>query len=230
MALFIIWHDLKLGSKYRVNTIKPENLKSLTIIEGDISKSSPYEAVSYYLLEKILKSFRNVSNAASLIDLGCGKGRVMVVSAFFGFSSVTGIDFAKELCKEAEMNMKKIEPEFRNLKWKVICQDVLNYKIQSADTVFFMSNPFNQDILRNFLGKIETSLKNHPRTIWFLYAIPVHQDILQQFDYKVLQEIHPIRRLKAVIMEKQSLTPEITHRNDNDINPSFNPLNLKRST
>ncbi|MGH2564976.1 MAG: hypothetical protein ACRDE5_10705, partial [Ginsengibacter sp.] len=48
LASFIIWHEIKRGPKYRINTVKPENLRKLTILEGDISKSSPYEAVSFY--------------------------------------------------------------------------------------------------------------------------------------------------------------------------------------
>lgn len=207
LAFFVIWHELKRGPKYRINTVKPENLRKLTIREGDISKSSPYEAVSYYLLETILESFRKFSNASSIVDLGCGKGRVMVAAAYFGFVSVTGIDFAKELCEESEKNMKKIEDKFYNLKWKVICKDILNYKIEANNEVFFINNPFEKEILNKFLEKLEMSLKNYPRTVWFLYAIPVHLDLLLQYNYTIIDEIHPIKRLHAVILKKAAPSP-----------------------
>lgn len=204
LAFFVIWHELKRGPKYRINTVKPENLRKLTIREGDISKSSPYEAVSYYLLEAVLESFRKFSSSSSIVDLGCGKGRVMAAAAYFDFVSITGIDFAKELCEEAEKNMKKIEDKFYNLKWKVICKDVLNYNIHADDKVFFMFNPFEKEILEKFLEKMETSLKKFPRTTWFLYASPLHLDVLLQYNYKIIAQIHPIKRLHAVILKKDS--------------------------
>lgn len=203
LALFVMWHELKRGTKYGINTVKPESLKRLTITEGDVTKSSPYEAVSYYLLESLLKAFRKFSNASSIIDLGCGKGRVMVTSAFYGFTSITGIDFAKELCEEAEKNMKKTETKFKSLKWKVICKDVLNYQIQDDDQVFFMSNPFEKEILTTFLDKIEISLKKYPRTIWFLYSIPVYLETMLQHNYKIIYHIRPERKLSAAILKKE---------------------------
>lgn len=208
LASFIIWHEIKRGPKYGINTVMPESLKKLTIPEGDISKSSPYEAVSFYLLEIVLNSFRKFSNSPSIVDLGCGKGRVMAAAAFFGFTSITGIDFAKELCEEAIKNMKKIESRFKHLQWNVVYKDVLNYTILSSDKVFFMSNPFDKGILKKFLEKIEISLKSFPRTIWFIYASPLHLDVLLQYEYKILQHIHPNRMLNAVILKKASLSSE----------------------
>lgn len=199
-----MWHEIKRGPKYGINTVKPEQLKYLTITEGEVEKGSPYEAVSYYLLEKVLSTFRKFSKATALVDLGCGKGRVMVVSVFFGFVTVTGIDFAKELCVEAKKNMARIEPLFKKIEWDVICKDVLNYEIRNTDSVFFMFNPFEKEILEKFLQKIDISLKKAPRTIWFLYASPVHLKTILNYNFKIIQHIHPGKKLNAVIMKKDN--------------------------
>ena len=202
LAVFIIFHEIKRGPKYKINTVKPEKLHSLTISKGDISNSSPYEAVSYYLLEKLLIAFRKFSDDKIIVDLGCGKGRVMVVAAHFGFISITGIDFAKELCQEAEANMENVEKKFPDLKWKVICSDVLNYIITSGDTVFFMFNPFTKSILEKFLQKVEQSFIKTPRTIYFLYVSPLHIDVLLKFGYKIIYHINPNKKLEAAIVIK----------------------------
>ena len=202
LAVFIIFHEIKRGPKYRINTVKPENLHKLTILEGDINKSSPYEAVSYYLLEKLLIAFRKFSDNTSIVDLGCGKGRVMVVAAHFGFISVTGIDFAKELCEQARSNMENVEKKFPDLKWNVICKNVLSYDITSNDSVFFMFNPFTKDILEKFLQKLEQSLIDTPRKIYFLYASPLHLTVLLKYGYKTIYHLNPAKNLKAVIIEK----------------------------
>src|SRR4030095_15873488 len=78
LAIFITWHEIKRGPKYNINTIKPVSLDALSIAEGDISKSSPYEALNYYILETLLENFRKLfPREKSIIDIGSGKGRVM---------------------------------------------------------------------------------------------------------------------------------------------------------
>ena len=204
LATFIIFHEIKRGPKYGINTVKPEKLHKLSIREGDTRKGSPYEAVSYYLLEKLLSAFRKFSDSKSIIDLGCGKGRVMVVAAYFGFTSITGVDFAKELCEEAKSNMIKVQKKFTALKWKVICNDVLNYDISPDDCVFFMFNPFTKDILEKFLQKTEHSLQLAHRTIYFLYASPLHIEVLLKYGYKIVYHINPKKKLEAVILERSA--------------------------
>lgn len=182
----------------------PERLERLTITEGDIRKSSPYEAISYYLVEHTLASFKKLSTLTSIVDLGCGKGRVMTVAAHFGFTSITGIDFAKELCEEAKKNMNKTTEKFKNIKWEVICNDVLNYPIQPDDSVFFMFNPFEKDTLEKFLDKLGASVAKFSRPVWFIYASPVYLDSLLKYGYKIIEKIRPEKALNAIILKKES--------------------------
>jgi len=199
-----MWHEIKRGPKYGISTVMPERLEKLTITEGNIRKSSPYEAISYYLVELSLASFRKHSDHSSIIDLGCGKGRVMTVAAHFGFTSIKGIDFAKELCEEAEKNMMKTAEKFQNLKWEVNCNDVLNYPIQPNDSVFFMFNPFEKDTLEKFLDKLGVSVAKFPRPVWFIYASPVYLDSLLKYGYKIIEKIRPEKALNAIILKKES--------------------------
>lgn len=186
LAFFILYHDIRGGIRYKIKTFSPVKLKHLTIENADISKSSPYEAVNYYILEKLLTAFRKISAEASIVDLGCGKGRVMVVAAYFGFTKITGIDFAKELCEEATANMCKTQDIVPGINWKVIHANVLDYIIQDDDSVFFMFNPFVEEILNAFLDKLEESCRLFPRKTWFLYASPQHVNALEKRGYQIL--------------------------------------------
>ena len=187
LAFFMLYHDIRGAFTYGLRkTFTPVQLKHLTIENGDITRSSPYEAVNYYMLEKLVKSFRILSSESSIIDLGCGKGRVMVVAAHSGFKKITGIDFAKELCDEAVLNMNRAQDRFHDTSWKIIHGNVLDYSIMADDTVFFMFNPFVEATLNQFLDNLEQSCKQFPRKTWFLYASPVHVSALQKRGYKVV--------------------------------------------
>jgi len=201
LAFFILYHDIRGAIKYGIRTFAPVKLTDLTITNADITKSSPYEAVNYYMLEKLLNEFRKLSQATSIVDLGSGKGRVMVVAAYFGFTQITGIDFAKELCEEASANMKKIEKDYPVIAWKVITANVLDYKILPEDSVFFMFNPFAEETLASFLDKLEESCRLFPRKIYVLYASPLHTSTLQKRGYDIVYS-HSLMNLKGVILLK----------------------------
>ena len=205
LAIFITWHEIKRGPKYNVNTIKPVSLEALTIAEGDISKSSPYEALNYYILETLLENFRKLfPGEKSILDIGSGKGRVMVVAAHYGFINITGVDFARELCAAAERNINKIKAQFRDTTFTIYCKDILNYTIDKSDKVFFLYNPFNNEIMEKLLEKIDRSVKEHSRTIYFIYANPQQKEILIQKCYTEVFSIKKLRLLEGVILLKQS--------------------------
>ncbi len=173
---------------YGNNTFLPADLENLTIANGDKEKASRYEAVSFYMLEKLLNAFKKVSALTSIIDLGCGKGRVMMAAPHFGFTDITGIDFAKELCEQAIANMNEKKTHFPAIKWRVINENVENYEIGKQDSVFFMFNPFTEDILKRFLEKIDRSCHQFPRSIYFLYANPQYQKLLLDNGYAIIYQ------------------------------------------
>ncbi|HEY2721201.1 MAG TPA: class I SAM-dependent methyltransferase, partial [Chitinophagaceae bacterium] len=145
MAFFMVYDNIRGTVKYGPGTFIPAELKDLTI-KGDIKYGSRYEAVSFYMLEHLFSAFRKISTETSLIDLGCGKGRPLMVAPHFGFDHLTGVDFAREICDEAILNMRKKEKEFPNLRWQVINENVLDFDISSTDSVFFLFNPFGETV------------------------------------------------------------------------------------
>jgi len=205
LAIFITWHEIKRGPKYNINTIKPESLDTLTIADGDKSKSSSYEALNYFILEILLENFCKLfPREKKLIDVGSGKGRVMVAAAHYGFKNITGVDFAKELCAAAERNINKIKTQFPETTFNVYCKDILNYAINADDKVFFLFNPFNNEIMEKFLEKIDRSVREHRRTIYFIYANPQQKEILIQNGYQEIFRIKKLKRLEGVILLKQA--------------------------
>jgi tRNA1(Val) A37 N6-methylase TrmN6 len=186
MAFFMVFDNIRGSLKYGSGTFGSVDLKKLTIINGEVQKSSRYEPVSFHILEKLFDAFKKISDNTSIIDLGCGKGRMMMVAPYFGFTNITGIDFAKELCQQAIINMEKKEQQFPHIHWQVINENVEQHEINSNDSVFFMFNPFDEDVLMNFLKKLEVSCTRFPRQVYFLYASPQYQKLLLNKGYAII--------------------------------------------
>jgi hypothetical protein len=84
--------------------------------------------------------------------------------------------------------MREKEKKFPNIKWKVINENVENYNIGNQDSVFFMFNPFTEDVLKRFLEKLDNSCHEFPRSIYFLYASPQYQQLLLDNGYAIIYQ------------------------------------------
>ncbi len=202
LALFLIQHEIRGEKKYNINTTRPTELKDLTIKNGDILQSSRYEAANYFILENLLSKVITLTDPTGFVDLGCGKGRAMVVAAHFGFDNIKGIDFAEEVCAEAKYNMEALKKKL-SFESSVICANVLDYPIQPEDTVFFMFNPFTEDTITGFLDKLEDSLLHHPRDVYFLYISPRFIETFFEYEYEPVYRKRKLKWLDGVILKKQ---------------------------
>lgn len=207
LAFFLLRHEVKGEKKYGINTSRPAELKDLTIRKSDTRHSSRYEAVNYYILENLLEKMTVFAEPGNFVDLGCGKGRAMVVAAHYGFKNIKGIDFAEEVCAEATQNMEALNGK-RGVNYSVICANVLDYPIQPEDTVFFMFNPFVNDTITAFLDKLEDSLLHHPRDVYFLYVSPRFVETFFEYEYETVYRKRKLKWLEGAILKKQAWTDE----------------------
>ncbi len=177
LALFSIWNEIKGETKYNIHTIELDRLSTLSIKGDNLSHASIYQGANYYLLGKAFDYLASIDANKNMVDFGCGKGRVLVVAAYYGFNKITGIDFAKALCVAAEQNIQKVKASYPSTGFTVICDDVVNYKIPADENVFFFFNPFDEVVMLQVVKNILQSLKESPRHVTIVYLNPVHKEI-----------------------------------------------------
>lgn len=168
--------------RYGLDTCKNAPLGELTIESQNKDRGCSYQPTRVAPLRKLFGQIMPLVQPNSvLVDLGCGKGRVLLVASQFGFKEVRGVEFAHELCEIARNNWaafsrhKGVRAECR-----VVEADVTLYKIQPDETVFFMFNPFDEAVLSKVLTNIEASLQSSPRKILILYYNPRGGGVIEQ--------------------------------------------------
>ena len=121
------------------------------------------------LYDRHLKKFlrRRDHSRDSVIDVGCGKGRMLEVFHSYGFSRVDGLEYSPEMSETARENMKKL-----GLSSEIFTGDAAEFDGYDDYNWFYLFNPFGMDIMREFLGKLEESLRHRPRAVTILYANP----------------------------------------------------------
>ena len=203
LAFFTIFYEIKREKKYNLNTMQLDRLKTITIKSDNLNHSSIYQACNYYLLEKGFDYLRSINENKNLTDFGCGKGRVMVVAAHYGFQNITGIDFAKALCVAAEHNIQKTQSLYPFAKFNIICDDVVNYKIEIEQNVFFFFNPFDEVVMLEVVKNILTSLKKKSRKIYIMYVNPVHKEIFLSAGFEEEYYLKKLQYLELSILSNE---------------------------
>lgn len=137
--------------KYDVDTSGQIDLVDIDVVGSN--KDGGYSSVStspsaYAFLSAFFpadwKGFR-------FVDVGCGKGRVLMLAALQGLDTILGIEFAPLICQVAEQNLVHFSGR-RPAKWSVVNADASAIELPSDMPLLIYSfNPFNAEIWRRFV-------------------------------------------------------------------------------
>ncbi len=201
IATHIISKEVKGEKKYGLSSTGADELVSLANKGIDIQNSTIYMPASYDLLEHVFGQLP-MSSFKHLIDIGCGKGRVLCVAAHYGVTQVTGIDFSKEFCDSAKLNLAKTKQLFPGLSYKIVNNDAFYFEIPDDADCIFMFNPFNEVIMSGVVENIEKSIRRNPRQMTVIYANPIQKHLL--LDHGYIQVFHrkKLTYLEAIVLTK----------------------------
>ena len=152
------------------------NLKNLN--HGILYMAAWTEAINWsfnYIHKFLGKDFKKFK----FVDIGCGKGKVLITWAKNCEKNnlpikICGIDYYKPLISIAKQNLKKTN---LNNKVKLKHQDIINFKFQKKKTIFFLYNPFNLNILSKIIKKLSN------RNYLIIYNNPVHLNYFKKNNF-----------------------------------------------
>ena len=171
--------DLIFDLRHGTNTATWVSLKRLNIRSENLSRAVDYQPTQILPLRRLLKELE-IPRDRVFVDLGCGKGRVLLVAAEAGFLDVRGVEFSSKLCELAAQNCAKYadRTESRAV-FNIIQSDVVDYPVSDGD-VFFLFKPFDAHVLGSVLQPIVDSLAERDRQIWIIYRNPVHEAVFEE--------------------------------------------------
>ena len=203
-AVFTIYHEIRGERKYQIDTSSIDYLQREKIESNNLDHASIYQGSNYYLIEKAFEFLKDKNANNSITDFGCGKGRILVVAAHYGFTMITGVDFAPLLCGEAERNIDKVKSLFPSSTFKIVCSDAVNYKIENDTNVFFFFNPFDEVVMLEVVKNILSSLKENNRKIYVVYVNPLHKDIFLSASFTEEYYLRRMKYLELSILSKET--------------------------
>lgn len=195
----LLYKEYTYEKKLGIDTLRIENPESMTTLSNDFQNNHHYQGASYYIMELLFTEVKKFSNNTSIIDYGCGKGRVMIMAAEHGYTLIGGIDFAKELCEKAEANIYKVSKRYPAVKFRVVQADATTYSTIDEYELFFFFNPFSAAILYKVIENIQASYLRKKRNILVLYVNPVHEYCFNHEGFETLYRLRSHKYTEAIL-------------------------------
>jgi SAM-dependent methyltransferase len=110
----------------------------------------------------------------SFLDLGCGKGRPLIVASEFPFRSILGVELSQPLAEIARANAARIAQQYpQRPAIRVEVGDASRFPLPSGNVVLFMYHPFGEALVANVAAGIEAALAAERRDIYVIYYNPI---------------------------------------------------------
>jgi len=171
--------DLSFDWEYGTDTVRRVDMETLRIPSHNRAHACRYGATKAKPFRELLDRL-SLPERSVLVDIGSGKGRVLMVAAQCArIRKVIGIDFSTELCAQARRNIELFRRKRSiDAAIEIVEADVAHHDFEADHNVFFMFDPFNGTVLERVLGNMTRSLSASPRKIWLIYHSPVHHDVI----------------------------------------------------
>lgn len=156
--------ERRLGIQTR-GTVSPEDLghDSPELLEYS---PTPYHALRYCLARVPIEPGED-----SLLDYGCGMGRVITLAATKPFRRVVGIEISPAMAERARENIGRAKKRLKS-EVHVDVADARTYQVPDDITVIHLYNPFTGDPLAQTVERIRESQRRRPRDVTIIYGNP----------------------------------------------------------
>jgi SAM-dependent methyltransferase len=86
------------------------------------------------------------------VDVGCGKGRPLLIASQYPFKRLVGVDYSTGLCHQAQANLT-VAGVSRS-RFEICCRDAADFEFKMHNTFAYLHNPFDHQILRPVLKRM----------------------------------------------------------------------------
>lgn len=107
----------------------------------------------------------------SFVDLGCGKGRVLLLASELPFQRVVGVEISAELCAAARRNAQLYRPPSRKTEIEIHDGDATKFEFPETNLLVHMYHPFDPELTVKVFEHLAASLAVKPRRVLVAYLL-----------------------------------------------------------
>jgi SAM-dependent methyltransferase len=153
---------------------------------------SPYQPTDPTLFHEMLTNLKIDFPRFVFIDIGSGKGRVLLMAANYPFRRVVGVELLPALHRVAEENIRKYKNTSQQcFAIEAICGDAHDFVFPTHPLVIYLFNPLPEAGLGQLMANLECSLQQTPRPVYVIYHNPLLEQVLARCTWLTIQTRTP---------------------------------------
>ena len=133
----------------------------------------PYEPTPYSVLERLAQSGL-IRSGDTVLDYGCGKGRVDFFLSHQTGAHTIGIEYDERICESALQNRAAAHPK---AKAEFVLTGAEGYEVPPEVNRCYFFNPFSVEILHTVMARILESYYEQPRELFLFFYYPSEEYI-----------------------------------------------------
>ncbi|HEY6764650.1 MAG TPA: class I SAM-dependent methyltransferase [Candidatus Sulfotelmatobacter sp.] len=117
----------------------------------------------------------------TFVDIGSGKGRVLMMASEYPFRRVIGVELIPALHQIARANLSKFHSDAQQcFRLESVCCDAAEYDFPAEPAIVYLFHSLPEAPLRRLMVRLEQSLRQHPRPVLVIYHNPVLEHVLAE--------------------------------------------------
>jgi SAM-dependent methyltransferase len=115
----------------------------------------------------------------SFVDLGCGKGRAVMMASEFGFREVVGVELHAGLAGIARANVAAWMAAGRAVcPVRIVCREATEFAFPDGACLLYLFNPFAAPVMKQLVERVEADFAVRPGMLDLIYFNPEAGDLL----------------------------------------------------
>jgi len=132
--------------------------------------------MDYWIADQTHAALENYS----FVDLGCGKGRAVLMASEFRFREVVGVELHRELAGIAEANVATWTAAGRAVcPVRIVHGDATEFALPDGACLLYLFNPFAAPVMKRLVERIEADYADRPGMLDLIYFNPEAAELLE---------------------------------------------------
>jgi SAM-dependent methyltransferase len=206
----LAWEARRCDEAFGIETGGEAEPSSLTLADGVAREGFTYVATPPRLARMWLDALPSNLGEYTFVDMGSGKGRVILLAALREFRRVVGVEFAVELHESSVANISRFRPPGRRRDLVPLLGDAALYEFPLEPLVVHFNNPFSELVMNTVVANLRSSYEQRPRPIVVVYQQlrverPPHKtrnvELLRALPFLAHRPVSPRRLLDRVTLK-----------------------------
>jgi SAM-dependent methyltransferase len=174
--------DLDYDWEHSVDTTRSNASVGTQFVTGMMAR--PYFATEPWLFQQIMQAIPVDFSQFTFVDLGCGKGRVLLMASDYPFRRIIGVEFMPELHRTAQKNIAGFSSDRQQCSQiEAVCMDARDFQFPSDPLVVYLFNPFSEPTFTQVLENLRRSVAQSPRPVYIAYRFTEFEQLLAQAEW-----------------------------------------------